>query len=39
LTMLTPIAMRVAQTKFNIQLNVSPSFTGSEKRDRLVTKN
>ena len=39
LTMLTPIAMRVAQTKFNIQLSVSPSFTGGEKRDRLVTKN
>jgi Kef-type K+ transport system membrane component KefB len=39
LTMLTPIAMKVAQTKFNIQLNVAPSLTGGEKRDRLLTKN
>jgi Kef-type K+ transport system membrane component KefB len=39
LTMLTPIAMKVAQTKFNIQLSVAPSLTGGEKRNRLVTKN
>ena len=39
LTMLTPIAMKVAQTKFNIQLSVVHSFTGGEKRDRLLTKN
>ena len=39
LTMLTPIAMKVAQTKLNIQLNVAPSLTGGEKRDRLLTKN
>ncbi len=39
LTMLTPIAMKVAQTKFNIQLSVVPSLTGGEKRDRLLTKN
>ena len=39
LTMLTPIAMKVAQIKFNVQLNVSPSLTGGEKRDRLLTKN
>jgi Kef-type K+ transport system membrane component KefB len=39
LTILTPIAMKVAQTKFNIQLSVAPSFTGGEKRDRLLTKN
>jgi Kef-type K+ transport system membrane component KefB len=39
LTMLTPIAMKVAQIKFNIQVNVAPSFTGGEKRDRLLTKN
>jgi Kef-type K+ transport system membrane component KefB len=34
LTMLTPIVMKVAQIKFNIQVNVAPSFTGGEKRDR-----
>ena len=28
LMMLTPIAMKVAQIKLNIQLNVAPSFTG-----------
>jgi len=39
LTMLTPIVMKVAQIKFNIQVNVAPSFTGGEKRDRLLTKN
>jgi Kef-type K+ transport system membrane component KefB len=39
LTMLTPIAMKIAQIKFNVQLNVGPSFTGGEKRNRLVTKN
>jgi len=33
LTMLTPIAMKVAQAKFNIQLNVAPQFTGGEKRN------
>ena len=40
LTMLTPIVMKVAQIKFNIQVNVvAPSFTGGEKNHRLVTKN
>jgi hypothetical protein len=39
LTMLTPIAMKVAQIKFNVQLNAEPSFTGGEKKHRLVTKN
>ncbi len=39
LTMLTPIAMKVAQIKFNVQLSVVHSFTGGEKRDRLLTKN
>ncbi len=39
LTMLTPFAIRVAQIKFNIQLNGVPSFTGGEKRHRLVSKN
>jgi Kef-type K+ transport system membrane component KefB len=39
LTMLTPIAMKVAQIKFNIQLNSAPSFTEGEKRHRLVSKN
>jgi Kef-type K+ transport system membrane component KefB len=34
LTMLTPIVMKVAQIKFNIQLNVAPPFTGGEKRHR-----
>jgi Kef-type K+ transport system membrane component KefB len=34
LTMLTPIAMKVAQIKFNIQLNVAPSFIGGEERGR-----
>jgi Kef-type K+ transport system membrane component KefB len=34
LTMLTPIVMKVAQIKFNIQVNVAPSFTGSEERHR-----
>jgi Kef-type K+ transport system membrane component KefB len=37
LTMLTPIAMKVAQMKLNI--HVAPSFTGGEKKHRLVTKN
>ena len=39
LTMLTPIVMKVAQIKFNIQVNVAPSFTGGEERDRLLMKN
>jgi len=39
LTMLTPIVMKVAQIKFNIQVNVAPSFTEGEKKHRLVTKN
>ena len=39
LTMLTPIVMKVAQIKFNIQVNVAPSLTGGEKRDRLLMKN
>jgi Kef-type K+ transport system membrane component KefB len=34
LTMLTPIAMKVAQIKFNIQLNVAPSLTGGEEKHR-----
>jgi Kef-type K+ transport system membrane component KefB len=34
LTMLTPIVMKVAQIKFNIQVNVAPSFTGGEERHR-----
>jgi Kef-type K+ transport system membrane component KefB len=34
LTMLTPIAMKVAQIKFNFQVNVAPSFTGGEERHR-----
>jgi Kef-type K+ transport system membrane component KefB len=34
LTMLTPIVMKVAQIKFNIQVNVAPPFTGGEGRDR-----
>lgn len=39
LTMLTPIVMKVAQIKFNIQVNGAPSFTGGEERDRLLMKN
>jgi Kef-type K+ transport system membrane component KefB len=31
LTMLTPIVMKVAQIKFNFQVNVAPSFTGARK--------
>jgi Kef-type K+ transport system membrane component KefB len=34
LTMLTPIVMKVAQIKFNFQVNVAPSFTGGEERHR-----
>jgi Kef-type K+ transport system membrane component KefB len=34
LTMLTPIVMKVAQIKFNIQVNVAPSLTGGEERHR-----
>jgi len=34
LTMLTPIVMKVAQIKFNIQVNVAPAFRGSEKSHR-----
>ena len=34
LTMLTPIVMKVAQIKFNIQVNVAPSFTGGEEKHR-----
>lgn len=34
LMMLTPIVMKVAQIKFNIQVNVAPSFTGGEERHR-----
>jgi Kef-type K+ transport system membrane component KefB len=34
LTMLTPIAMKVTQIKFNTQLNVAPSFTRGDERDR-----
>jgi len=34
LTMLTPIVMKVAQIKFNIQVNVVPSLTGGEERHR-----
>ena len=34
LTTFTPIAMKVAQIKFNIQLNVVPSFSGGEKKHR-----
>ena len=34
LTMLTPIVMKVVQIKFNIQVNVVPSFTGGEERHR-----
>jgi Kef-type K+ transport system membrane component KefB len=34
LTMLTPILMKVAQIKFDIQVNVAPPFTGGEKIHR-----
>jgi Kef-type K+ transport system membrane component KefB len=39
LTTFTPIAMKVAQTKFDIQLKVTQSLSGGEKKHRLVTKN
>jgi len=32
LTMVSPVLMKVAQIKFNIQVNVAPPFTGGEKR-------
>ncbi len=38
-TMITPIAMKVAQIKFDIQLNVAQSLGGGEKKHRLVSKN
>jgi len=34
LTVITPIAMKVAQIKFSIQINVAPPLTGGEKRHR-----
>ena len=34
LTMVSPIVMKAAQIKFNIQVNVAPPFTGGEKRHR-----
>ena len=34
LTMLTPIVVKVAQIKFNFQVNGAPSFTGGEERHR-----
>ena len=39
LTMLTPLLMKIAQVGFNIQLNVAPSFTGGDEKQRLVAKN
>jgi len=39
LTIIAPIAMKVAQTKFDIQLSVAQSLSGGEKKHRLVTKN
>jgi len=34
LTIITPVAMKVAQIKFNIPVNVAPPFTGGGKRHR-----
>jgi Na+:H+ antiporter len=34
LTIMTPVAMKVAQIKFNIPVNVAPPFTGGGKRHR-----
>jgi hypothetical protein len=34
LTTFTPTAMKVAQIRFNIPVNVAPPFTGGEKRHR-----
>ncbi len=34
LTIITPVAMKVAQIRLNIPANVAPPFTGGEKRHR-----